>query len=570
MFRPDDLIGGGNSLHVAAMFNSDCLKKLLVLLKRDSDMVREVVDIEDNLGQRALQVAVKNKDTNAASILLDFGANIDTKNLKGRTPLHACRTTYMVEFLLQNGADPKIEDEYERAALEHLIRYNPENANTLLADFITTNRKQPSEDNFLIIFDLSLLKTHIGELKVLQEIVKTRKCQFLKHPLIETFILLKSNSQKFVTQIAFLVNVCFAIFLTWMNILVNERDRLMENENTTSIMSCEVYCDVHFLTIYGLVCLFSLILFLQEVLQFSFEKALYFRSTENKLELLIILLTTVLLIFIGVDLQSLRAPRQHLSAFLTFFAWIDITIIFSKWPGFGIYVLMMISVVRNVLQFLMVYFTTFVAFALSFYLILPMYPDFSDPLSSFVKMIPMFLGEMEFSGTFTWEAVNDANGLNFTAQIMFILFVIIVSIIINNLLIGLTVSDTKEILDQANTRYIKRIVKDLVKTESISGRKSLFLQILRCCCRNMFFVTSLEDQLKKLGSPNMLVCAFPNRTEKLLMSEDEVTLVHAYDEHLGAHGTPVPQFGRGSGIKINCKVLEDAISLLYKQWNQDI
>ena len=113
MFRPDDLIGGGNSLHVAAMFNPDCLKKLLVLLKRDSDMVREVVDIKDNLGQTALQVAVKNKDTSAASVLLDCGANIDTKNLNGRTPLHACRTTDMVEFLLQNGADPKIEDEYD-------------------------------------------------------------------------------------------------------------------------------------------------------------------------------------------------------------------------------------------------------------------------------------------------------------------------------------------------------------------------------------------------------------------------------------------------------------------------
>ena len=152
---------------------------------------------------------------------------------------------------------------------------------------------------------------------------------------------------------------------------------------------------------------------------------------------------------------------------------------------------------------------------------------------------------------------------------MFILFVIIVSIIINNLLIGLTVSDTKEILDKANTRYTRRIVMELVKNENISGRKSLFLQILRCCCRNIFFVTSLEDQLKKLGSSNMLVCAFPNRTEKLFMSEDEVTLVYAYDEQLGTHGPPVPQFGRGSSIKINCIVLENAICVLYKQWNQE-
>ena len=68
----------------------------------------------------------------------------------------------MVEFLLQNGADPKIEDQYERAVLEHFIHYNPENAKTLLADFITTNGKQPSEEDFLDIFDISLLKTHGG------------------------------------------------------------------------------------------------------------------------------------------------------------------------------------------------------------------------------------------------------------------------------------------------------------------------------------------------------------------------------------------------------------------------
>jgi ankyrin repeat protein len=154
MFRPDDLIAGGNSLHIAATYNSTCLKKLLVFLKRDSDIVREVIDIKDNLGQTALQLAVKNKDTSAASVLLDFGANIDTKNLKGQTPLHACRTSEMFEFLLQNGADAKLVDTNERAVLEHFIRWNPENANALIADFITTNGKQPSEEDILLIFDL--------------------------------------------------------------------------------------------------------------------------------------------------------------------------------------------------------------------------------------------------------------------------------------------------------------------------------------------------------------------------------------------------------------------------------
>eukprot|EP00092_Neocalanus_flemingeri_P000038 GFUD01000039.1.p1 GENE.GFUD01000039.1~~GFUD01000039.1.p1 ORF type:complete len:753 (+),score=169.65 GFUD01000039.1:23-2260(+) len=566
-FRPDDLIARGNSLHIATMYNPSSLKKLLVFLKRDSDIVREVVDIKDKVGQTALQLAVKNKDTEAASILLDFGANIDTKNVRGRTPLHTCRTTEMVEFLLQNGADPRLEDNKERTVLEHFIIWNPENANALLADFITTNGKQPSEEDFLLIFDLSLLKTEHGELKVLQEIVKSRKCEFLRNPLIEAFIFLKSNSQKFVTQMAFLVNIFFAVSLTWMNILVNEKDRL-ESNNSTVLISCEEFCDFHFLIVYALVCLFSLILFLQEVLQLSFEKSYYFKSMENRLELLIILLTVILLVLIGLDMEGLEEPRKHVAAFVTFFAWIDITIIFSKWPGFGIYVLMMISVVRNVIQFLMVYFTTFVAFAMSFYLILPSHPDFSDPLSSFVKVIPMFLGEMEFSGTFTWEAVEQTNGLNFTAQIMFILFVIMVSIIINNLLIGLTVSDTKEILDQANSRYLKRIVMDLNKTETISGRKSLLVQIFKCCCKNILFVTSLEDQLTKLGSAHMLVCVLPNQTEKLFMSEDEVTLVYAYDEQKSIPGPAVQQFGRASNIRINCSIMERAISVLYKQWKQ--
>ena len=549
------------------MYNSNNLKKLLVFLKKDSDIAREVIDIKDNLGQTSLQLAAKNKDTGAASVLLDFGANIDTKNVKGRTPLHTCRTKEMVEFFLQNGADPKLEENNERTVLEHFIRWNSENANTLIADFITTNGKQPSEEDFLLIFDLSLLKTQHGELKVLQEIVKSRKCEFLRNPLIETFILLKSNSQKFVMQMAFLINFFFAVSLTWMNILVNEKDR-SESANITFFEPCEEFCDFQFLIVYGFVCLFTTVLFLQELLQLSFEKTYYFRSTQNRLELLIILLTTILLILIGLNLEGLKEPRQHIAAFVTFFAWIDITVIFSKWPGFGIYVLMMISVVRNVIQFLMVYFTTFVAFAMSFYLILPSHPDFSDPLSSFVKTIPMFLGEMEFSGTFTWDAVRQTNGLNGTAQIMFILFVIMVSIIINNLLIGLTVSDTKEILDQANSIYLRRIVMDLDKAENISGRKSLLVQLLRCCCKNVLLLTSLEDQLKKLGSANMLVCIFPNKTEKLFMSEDEVTLVYAYDEQNSMHGPPVPQFGRGSSIRINCNVMERAINVLYKQWKQ--
>jgi len=140
------------------------------------------------------------------------------------------------------------------------------------------------------------------------------------------------------------------------------------------------------------------------------------------------------------------------------------------------------QVVQQLLTFFSVYFTTLVAFALCFNILLPRSKAFDNPASSLVKVLVMMIGEFDYNESFTWDAVTESGSLysNFVTQIIFILLILLVSIIIANLVIGLTVNNTRELFQEAGFYRLGKTVVQIQGTESIFlvGLLSSLLRIL--------------------------------------------------------------------------------------------
>ena len=115
---------------------------------------------------------------------------------------------------------------------------------------------------------------------------------------------------------------------------------------------------------------------------------------------------------------------------------------------------------------------------------------FDSPSWALVKTYVMMIGEFEFEGMFTehddptknvTENTELAKNIPFPdcSTILFVVFVLVMSVIIMNLLVGLAVDDIKEIQEHAELQKLSMTVQLVLESER-------FLPHLRCCLSSNF------------------------------------------------------------------------------------
>ena len=97
---------------------------------------------------------------------------------------------------------------------------------------------------------------------------------------------------------------------------------------------------------------------------------------------------------------------------------------------------------------------------------------FDSPAWALVKTYVMMIGEFEFQGMFTDhddpdKDVNDAKNIPFPeySTLLFVVFVLFMSVIIMNLMVGLAVDDIKEIQEHAELYQISMHVRLVLESE---------------------------------------------------------------------------------------------------------
>lgn len=89
-------------------------------------------------------------------------------------------------------------------------------------------------------------------------------------------------------------------------------------------------------------------------------------------------------------------------------------------------------------QVLLTFVCLVIGFALSFSVQFPQSHQFADPWRALVKTTVMMTGEFDYGDLFT---ENDPQRLIATSRLVFLLFVLLASVVLMNLMIGLAVSD---------------------------------------------------------------------------------------------------------------------------------
>lgn len=128
--------------------------------------------------------------------------------------------------------------------------------------------------------------------------------------------------------------------------------------------------------------------------------------------------------------------------------WLELMMLVGRFPIFGLYVQMFTTVAKNFSKFLLAYCCLLMGFALSFTVLFSNYKAFKNVSSSVLKTVVMMLGELEFENILYDEDKDELVGSLYpiTSHSMLFAFVILVTIILMNLLVGLAVSDIQVLI----------------------------------------------------------------------------------------------------------------------------
>lgn len=186
--------------------------------------------------------------------------------------------------------------------------------------------------------------------------------------------------------------------------------------------------------------------------------------------------------------RSTQDWQHHAAAVVIFLVWLELMMLVGRFPIFGLYVQMFTKVAANFAKFLMAYICLIVAFALSFCVLFPNYRPFSVPIS-LLKTIVMMSGELEFENIF----YGDEEPKYPTAHIMFMMFVLLITIILTNLMAGLAVNDIRGLQASAGLDRLSRQAELVSRLESLFFSKVLRRlpkRILHICQRSALLRTS--------------------------------------------------------------------------------
>ena len=204
----------------------------------------------------------------------------------------------------------------------------------------------------------------------------------------------------------------------------------------------------------GSLCLLILWEFLQLLSKILSKEFFEYFSWQNVIEVILLSLSSTFLIieFVLFDKMEYDCGRysglqMHLLGWALFLAWIDLTLFLGRFDIFGKHIYRSWHVMKNVAWSMTVYIPILLAFASAFHCFLKNDWIFEGTVASVLKVLTMYLGEFNFEGHFVHDRVNQNNGSQISAQIMFIMFFIYGSVIIVNLITAWIVVNQKDASD---------------------------------------------------------------------------------------------------------------------------
>ena len=528
------------------------------------------VDITDKRGQTPLHMASRSGIEENVLLLLNVGADPNKAGDNGITPLHRVNNFGVVKTLIHHGADEcrsftlrsgKLEDgsNITRTAFEMFVDLQPTAAKFCLDENISTNEYDLTSSDLAIILDLSVIMTSTKtekyrELTLHQKLLRSNLTALLEHPLSETFLVLKHQLLIGYANLNVFFYFLFVVSLTAMSTIsthiwtccgvgINASSelqlaRFIANEekvegyrhdyeakhNLSSVLEClpprqdclnwNIEYKCLFWILYVTVWSLSGCIFFRELIQAFSNWRRYVCDRENWLEIL------MLALIFGYLSTLLSNPEisPHLAALSVLFAWADFALLIGTFPNIGIYIYMSIHIMRKITTILLSFTPAILGFAFAFHTLIPNSDTFDNIIIATLKALVMMSGEFEFENNFRYESVKEVGGSNITTQVIFVLFLFVVSIVVHNLLIGLTVNETEIVFERALAMRLERtftqilVVEDLLHTSIAKWFRDVFKRKKSTNLKD--YLESAQEDLGRLQDPNYKVLIKPNKVEK--------------------------------------------------------
>lgn len=461
-------------LHLAAL--SQCSETLELLLKKGANPNARDCDGRTPLHSAIVKVS---RSFECARLLVNLGACVNQQDSFGYTPLHLAALNEFsacLMLLLNNGGDVTIRTNGGISVLNFITRKTPDVIPKYIAKFdnsIKINDHEIGDVDCELKLDFRILVPTMGhhETELLLNFIEVGHREVLKHPLCETFLFLKWRRIRKYFLFSLFYHSLFVVFFTFYVIGV-----FLKNcpAKRTGLTFCAV---ATYIKIFGYLLLcFNFMLLGKELFQIFHSWFTYIKQWENWLQWLIII-SVFLCVQPNDSMSNIRVNvanwQHHVAAIGIFLAWLELMMIVGRFPIFGLYIQMFTTVSVNFVKFVVAYFCLLMAFALSFGVLFTNYKSFNDLKWVIIKVLVMMSGELEYEDIFYDETAPIM--YNWTAQFMFLAYVMLVTVILANLMVGLAVSDIQGLQQSAGLDRLVRQAELVAHLESM-----LFSRLLKC------------------------------------------------------------------------------------------
>ncbi|KAK9700484.1 Ion transport protein [Popillia japonica] len=468
---------GQTPLHLAARAQAfDCVE---LLLGKGADPT-----IADYDRRTALHAAVGKaaRSYDIIEALIRWGADVNAKDQYGYTPLHIAALNELsqcVEVLIFHGADVTAKSKFGMTALGIITRKTPASLAmiTQKLDAAVTLHHHPESPNreveLRLDFRSILQHCHPREISFLNTFVDEGQKEILLHPLCSAFLYLKWEKirkyylARMLFSLIFVLSLSLYVLTALAHNCYNQGKNMNESQPQNLIELCEkksmlgqmlrnnpFVIEMQWFVLVGITgC--EILRKVYGIVGYPNVRQ-YLSHPENIIEWCVIASVFVIsFIYTG----RTYTWQNHVGAFAVLFGWTNLMLMIGQLPVFGSYVAMYTRVQGEFAKLLLAYSCLLIGFTISFCVIFPDSSSFANPFIGLITVLVMMTGELSLDLLLDDDSDDPPFLLEISAQVTFILFLLFVTVILMNLLVGIAVHDIQGLQKTAGLSKLVRQTK---------------------------------------------------------------------------------------------------------------
>ncbi|XP_039295044.1 transient receptor potential channel pyrexia isoform X1 [Nilaparvata lugens] len=441
--------------------------------------------IHEKTGKNILHMAAESSRPNVIEQLIkshsEVRSFVNMPDRNGCTPLH--QAAYMsdkecLRMLINNGGDLAAETEEGFSVIYAIYQHIPRPREFLIelldSKIICSNGKKKSDPCSCVELDFQMLAPRDNNRQMSVVSLLTCEQKLIQHPLIEAFIHVKWKKMRWLFFFIFSLHVCFVISLSLFSLLlVNPawaHDKY-KNLFTTLRQTTRI-----------VLALSAFLLLLHSFLQLLLMGLLRYQMTEPWVNCICSLYGLLMAFWVDqscVYRSNKMAILTHIASIVIVTAWGCLMFQMGRFPCWGNYGLMFTAVLNNVLKVMSTGVCLFIGFVLCFWIQFP--SKFKGAWNPFIRMVIMMTGELNDEFFFTYDSPNELQ----CSRLVFVIFILLASIVLTNLMLGLAVNDVQALQLEGHAIHLKKQTEFIVHLERLTTHWLLHSRFFPSIIREM-------------------------------------------------------------------------------------